>query len=140
LERRLGAALRATPQPSIVAPPAPVEFARGAMLPDEAGEAVGARAVLMAAPEPAGATLFGDESPWPTEEPVFLAEARERGEAVATVPKPLPPTEAEAEKGPLPPLDELVQRIPSEVREILEELFRVKFTNVQRVPAKHLKP
>ena len=140
MERRLDAALRATPQPSIVAPPAPVEFARGAMLPDEAGEAVGARAVLMAAPEPAGATLFGDESPWPTEEPVFLAEARERGEAVATVPKPLPPTEAEAEKGPLPPLDELVQRIPSEVREILEELFRVKFTNVQRVPAKHLKP
>ena len=139
MERRLSAALRATPQPSVVAPPAPVEFARGAMLPDEAGEAVGARAVLASAPEPA-ATLFGDEAPWPTDEPAFSAEARERGEAVATVPKPLPPTEAEAEKGPLPPLDELVQRIPAEVRETLEELFRVKFTNVQRVAAKHLKP
>lgn len=108
-------------------------------MPDEAGEAVGARAVLASAPEPA-ATLFGDESPWPTDEPVFSAEARERGEAVATASRPLPPTEAEIEKSPLPPLDELVQRIPAEVRETLEELFRVKFTNVQRVPAKHLKP
>jgi hypothetical protein len=32
-----------------------------------------------------------------------------------------------------PPLEELVQRIPSEVREALEELFRAKFTRATRV-------
>jgi hypothetical protein len=47
---------------------------------------------------------------------------------------------AEVEETPakLPPLDELVQRIPSEVRELMDELFRAKFVRVQRVPKKAL--
>jgi hypothetical protein len=34
----------------------------------------------------------------------------------------------------LPPLDELVARIPAPVREILDDLFRARFTTVRRVP------
>jgi hypothetical protein len=43
------------------------------------------------------------------------------------------------EPGPPPPLDSLVQRIPSETRETLEELFRAKFVGVRRFPAKSFK-
>jgi hypothetical protein len=32
----------------------------------------------------------------------------------------------------LPPLDELVGRVPAGVREILDNLFRAKFTSVRR--------
>jgi hypothetical protein len=39
----------------------------------------------------------------------------------------------------LPPLDELVKRIPPEVRETLEDLFRARFVTVKRVPKKALK-
>ena len=47
---------------------------------------------------------------------------------------------AEVEETPakLPPLDELVQRIPPDVRELMDELFRAKFVRVQRVPKKAL--
>ncbi len=47
---------------------------------------------------------------------------------------------AEVEETPvkLPPLDDLVQRIPPEVRELMDELFRAKFVRVQRVPKKAL--
>jgi hypothetical protein len=47
--------------------------------------------------------------------------------------------ETAAETGPLPALDAMVQRIPAEVREVLEELYRAKFTAVRRVSAKFLK-
>lgn len=39
----------------------------------------------------------------------------------------------------LPPLDELVKRIPPAVRESLEDLFRARFVTVKRVPARALK-
>jgi hypothetical protein len=139
----LSIALKASALPTVTAP---VEFARGAMLPDEAGEAVGARAVLSAAPEATGSSLFGDDAPWPNDESgeaSFLSDSRERHELV--VPLAAVTTEAgakeetEAELGALPPLDDLVQRIPSEVRDVLEELYRVKFTAVRRVPTKALK-
>lgn len=39
----------------------------------------------------------------------------------------------------LPELDALVQRLPSEVRETLDELFRARFVAVKRVPARALK-
>ncbi len=113
-------------------------------LPDDASEGVAMMsAVAMEAVSTGG--LFGDEAPWPTEaggESAFLAEARERGEpVVAAVPAGVAKTsEVEDEKGPLPGLDEMVQRIPADVRDVLEELYRVKFTAVRRVPAKHLKP
>ncbi|MBK9992045.1 MAG: hypothetical protein IPP19_15315 [Verrucomicrobia bacterium] len=40
---------------------------------------------------------------------------------------------------PLPSLDELIQRIPSGVRDTLDELFRVKFVSVKRTNPSSLK-
>lgn len=77
---------------------------------------------------------------WPDEaaESSFLAEARNRGEAVAP-PKPKEEVADDSEAKPLPSLDELVQRIPAEVREALEDLFRARFVTVKRVPKRALK-
>ena len=77
---------------------------------------------------------------WPEEsaESAFLAEARERGEPVV-VAKPREKNGDDGAAGVLPPLNELVQRIPAEVREALEDLFRAKFVAVRRVPEKALK-
>ena len=79
-------------------------------------------------------------SAWPEEsvESAFLAEARERGEPVVAT-KPKEEVGDDAAAGALPPLNDLVQRIPAEVREALEELFRAKFVAVKRVPKKALK-
>lgn len=78
---------------------------------------------------------------WPDEaaEAAFISESRGRGE-----PAPAPVAMAtavrdEASDQPLPQLDELVQRIPSETRELLDELFRAKFVTVRRVPQDALK-
>jgi len=70
-------------------------------------------------------------------ESAFRAEARDRGEVVVAVPKA--ESEEPIDTKPLPPLDKMVQRIPAEVRDVLEELFRAKFVAVRRVPAKALK-
>ena len=56
--------------------------------------------------------------------------AREAAETLA---------EAAAEKRNLPPLDELIAQIPADVRDTLEDLFRVKFVKVARSPKKALK-
>ena len=105
-----------------VAPPAP----------DEA--AVIAAAVAEAVP------LQDDMPPlWPDDsaEAQFLGEAKARGEPVVAV---AAVAEEAPEKGaPLPALHELVNRIPAEAREALEDLFRAKFVSVRRVPAKALK-
>ena len=45
----------------------------------------------------------------------------------------------EAANAPLPSLDELVKRIPPDVRETLDDLFRVKFVSVKRVLPTSLK-
>lgn len=76
---------------------------------------------------------------WPDEaaEAAFLGEARERGEVVA--PKPAPVDVEETESRALPNLDDLVNRIPANVRDTLEDLFRAKFVRVQRVPKRALK-
>mgnify|MGYP001546513336 CR=1 FL=1 len=75
---------------------------------------------------------------WPdaNAEAAFMAEARERGEPVATVPAE---TIEETPTTNLPPLDELVKRLPPEVRETLDDLFRAKFIAVRRVPKGALK-
>jgi hypothetical protein len=77
---------------------------------------------------------------WPDEsaESSFLSEARERGETIAPA-KARSEIADETDSKALPSLDELVQRIPPEIRETLEDLFRAKFTKVKRVPAKALK-
>ena len=80
----------------------------------------------------------GAPNAWPDEsaEASMMSELRTRGE-LAT------PAAAEAveetDTKNLPPMDELVKRIPSDVREALDDLFRVKFVRVTRVPAKALK-
>lgn len=86
----------------------------------------------LAAPEEPAFEIVDDMA-----ESAFRAEARDRGEVVVPVPK----TESEesVDTKPLPPLDKMVERIPAEVRDVLEELFRAKFVAVRRVPAKALK-
>jgi hypothetical protein len=80
---------------------------------------------------------------WPDEaaESAFLAEARTHGEPSMVIPTGTaePEEENEADGRKLPPLDDLVKRIPPEVREVLDDLFRAKFTAVRRVPKKSLK-
>lgn len=50
-----------------------------------------------------------------------------------------PPASATIEDAPLPKLDELTKRIPPQVLETLDELFRARFVAVRRTPAKSLK-
>jgi hypothetical protein len=70
---------------------------------------------------------------WPDEgdEAAFLSEATARGEA-----PPAPPTRGDAPVlgDRLPALDELVARVPEGARDLLDELFRAKFTEVRRFP------
>jgi len=83
--------------------------------------------------ENAGPPLPGEEA-----EAAFLAEARERGEDVASVAAALAAAESEDEKGALPPLEELIQKLPAELRDTLDDLFRAKFVKVMRVRKKDL--
>lgn len=98
----------------------------------------GAVATIAAPVESAGASEEGeppifDESA----EAAFLAEARERGEKVPV--RAAEAVEEVSDGKALPQLDELVKRIPAEVREALDDLFRARFVTVRRVPAKALK-
>ena len=45
----------------------------------------------------------------------------------------------EEQPAELPPMEDLVQRIPAPARELLEELFRARFVTVKRVPSSALK-
>ena len=77
---------------------------------------------------------------WPDEaaESVFLAESRaQRGTAPSELSTPVLDEEVNAK--PLPSLDALVEKIPAESRELLDELFRAKFTKVKRVKQSDLK-
>ena len=84
------------------------------------------------------AAAAGAPNAWPDEtaEAAMMPELKSRGELATPA-----ATQAveETDTKNLPPLAELVKRIPPEVREALDDLFRVKFTTVRRVPAKALK-
>jgi hypothetical protein len=125
LERRLRRAATGAPA-SVVAP----ALAAAAAEPEEA-------VVATAVPVAAAAEI----PPWPgeTDEASFLADARLRGD---DSPAPAPVAAAEETGAPadLPPLEQLVARIPAEVREALDDLFRAKFTRVRRVSRAALKP
>jgi hypothetical protein len=70
------------------------------------------------------------------EEAAFLAQEREMGIVTpALMHEEMPPEE----KGDLPPMEDLVKRIPAPAREALEELFRARFVTVKRVPQSALK-
>ncbi len=43
------------------------------------------------------------------------------------------------ETGDLPPMEDLVKRIPALAREAIEELFRARFVTVKRIPQSALK-
>ncbi|HWA26020.1 MAG TPA: hypothetical protein VG734_10180 [Lacunisphaera sp.] len=43
------------------------------------------------------------------------------------------------DKGDLPPMEDLIQRIPAPARDLMEELFRAKFVTVKRIPQWALK-
>jgi hypothetical protein len=78
---------------------------------------------------------------WPDEaaESAFLAETRGAEAGAKPVVKAEVKMNEETSLAPLPKLDELVNRIPAEARELLEELFRAKFTTVRRVKKSDLK-
>ncbi len=92
-----------------------------------------------------GAPTFDEEGPvWPdaAAESAMRAEVAERGETLnskAARELAEAAAEAAAEKKGLPSLDALVNQIPVDVRATLEDLFRVKFVKVARVPKKALK-
>jgi hypothetical protein len=77
---------------------------------------------------------------WPDDaaESAFLADARDRGESVSIAKVEAEAIEAVDPKS-LPALNELVNRIPPELRETLDELFRARFVAVKRVPRRALK-
>ncbi len=77
---------------------------------------------------------------WPDDsaESAFLADTRKRVESVIIKSAPAEAVE-DADPNFLPPLNELVNRIPAEVREVLDELFRARFVSVKRVPRRALK-
>jgi hypothetical protein len=102
-------------------------------LTEEVSEAVAAAA------QPAlenGANVWPDE----TAEAAFIADARQRGEPVRAAATTIQAVEEKEDlKRALPPLADLVSRLSPEVRETLDDLFRVKFTSVRRVPKSVLK-
>jgi hypothetical protein len=103
--------------------------------------AVLAPAVPAEAEEAVVAAVETDEiAPWPgdTDEATFLSEARTRGDD-PVLPAVVRPAEEMVPTGELPPLDQLVARVPAPVRAALEDLFRAKFVRVRRVSPTSLK-
>ena len=96
---------------------------------DEAGLAANGLAALL--PEAGAPNAWPDESA----EVAMLSELNERGEKPAsTATEPI----EETDTSDLPPLDELVRRLSPEVRATLDDLFRVRFIAVRRVPQQTL--
>ena len=61
-----------------------------------------------------------------------------RKKAVGTMRGTESEPDGQANSGPLPELDTLINRLPAELRENVEELLRVRFTAVKRVPGSAL--
>lgn len=79
--------------------------------------------------------------PSAAEEATLLSATDLRGAGGETLPAGIGlVAEAEDSGRTLPALDDLVQRIPSNVRAVMDDLFRAKFVRVQRVPKQALHP
>ena len=89
---------------------------------------------LLEVPESESVNVWPDDAA----ESVFLSESRAKRETPVSE-SPASVLEDAADAKPLPSLDDLVQKIPEESRELLDELFRAKFTKVRRVKAGDLK-
>lgn len=90
-----------------------------------------------------GAAPDDEPTAWPDEsaEAAFLSEAKARGDVIApsATKERLDDSDDADEQSPLPPLEQAVARVPRDVREILEDLFRARFVGVKRVPKNALK-
>lgn len=71
------------------------------------------------------------------EESAFLAQDETGESASRLTPHALSPEEKDLPD--LPPLEDLVKRIPAPTRELMEELFRARFVTVKRIPKAALK-
>lgn len=126
-------------------PDAPDEDAGVELQPHMPAVEVAAMAAATATAGTTGAPTFDEEGPvWPDEaaESAMRAEAVERGETLSSkAARELAEAAAEAaaEKKNLPKLDDLIARMPADVLDTLEDLFRVKFVKVARTPKKALK-
>jgi hypothetical protein len=69
----------------------------------------------------------------------FLAEARSRGEPLSPTKTSSRAVAEEVDSKSLPAMEDLVKRIPPDIRTILEELFRAKFISVRKLPKSALK-
>lgn len=83
----------------------------------------------------------GEAPQWPDDaaESSFRAEARDRGETVKAARTTVEAVEDAADAKALPKLEDMVEKIPAEVRDVLEDLFRAKFVRVQKIPKRLLK-
>jgi len=149
LDARLSVALTtaraAQPVIAVADDDAPDEEAGVAIQPHIPAVEVAAIAAATATTGATGAPAFDEEGPvWPDEaaESAMRVEVEARGETLssrAAREASEAAEEAAAEKKNLPPLAELVGRIPENTRELVEELFRAKFVSVKRVPKTALK-
>lgn len=72
------------------------------------------------------------------EESEYLGGESLPGELPLVAP-PSKEVEDDEPPGELPKLGDLNKRIPADALAIMDELFRAKFSKVQRIPARHLK-
>ncbi len=89
----------------------------------------------------AGEGSFDADNPrWPDEgeERSFISEQHATGAPVAPT-SPKAAEENELDRQPLPQLEDLIARIPGNVRDVLEDLFRAKFNAVRRAQVSALK-
>jgi len=88
---------------------------------------------LASAPQSNGAEEDEAAPAWPgeTDEAAFLAESSEKQASESA--DRAPARDEEAAEAGLPALGGLVERVPREVRNLLDELFRAKFTAVRRI-------
>lgn len=119
MEGRLAAALAAQPDRVPARQTAPAAEPEDARWPDEEAEA----AVLAAEPAGSAAESMPRQEPESTRSPPSASAAGPAGS-----PSPA-----------LPPIEELAARVPQELRETLDELFRARFVKVRRVPPEALK-
>lgn len=132
-----------SPDPAVVGQPAVVEMptlrakAADQIVPQQAPAVAAQPTEAVEAMDAAAAESAPN---WPDEaaESAMVSELRSRGEVVASSPSAGEVAE-ETDSRPLPPLNDLVQKIPAEVRDALEDLFRARFVTVKRVSKKALK-
>jgi hypothetical protein len=97
------------------------------------------------APEPEPVATEDDGTPWMDAEREAAMQAAievEEAERSASKAKPSRRQTEAAETldgGPLPELDDMIAKVPADLQEKMDDLFRAKFQTVKRVPAAVLK-